>query len=490
MYRFLLVSLNIHAILGESTIHRRREQLSKITDGLGLGDAYCTTIERITAQGAGKSRLGIAALMWVSHAERPLTAGELCHALAVELGSKDFNAGNAPSISTVISCCQGLIRLDKEASVVRLIHFTLKEYLSTHHDIFSNPHAVMAEICLTYLISNQVKTLSPYLSSNSRETTFLEYCSLYWGVHAKKELSHDAKSLALELFQENGGPGHQSTKFLVSRALALDNWHFSACFPFDGLHCASFFGIVEIVAALVEMGRSDLNEEGCRGYTPLSWSACNGHEEVVQLLLGQAAIDPDKPGNDSQTPLWRAAGSGHVEVVKLLLGQEDVNPDKPDWLGMTPLSNASWEGHEEVVKILLGREEVIPDMPDYRGNTPLSYAAWEGYEGVVRMLLGREEVNPDKPDDLDRTPLSYASREGNEGIVRMLLGRGEVNPDKPDDLGRTPLLYAAREGHEGVVRMLLGRGEVNPDKPEDSGRTPLLYAAWAGHEGVARRGQP
>jgi len=66
-YRFLLVSLNIHAILGESTIHRRREQLSKITDVLGLGGAYCRTIERIKAQGGGKSRLGIAALMWVSH---------------------------------------------------------------------------------------------------------------------------------------------------------------------------------------------------------------------------------------------------------------------------------------------------------------------------------------------------------------------------------------------------------------------------------------
>jgi len=193
IYRFLLVSLNIHAILGESTIHRRREQLSRITDGLGLGDAYCTTIERITAQGGSKSWLGIAALMWVSHAERPLMADELCHALAVELGSEDFNAGNIPSISTAVSRCQGLIRLDKEASVVRLIHFTLKEYLSTHHDIISNfscgngrnlPH-------LSGFEPGQ-KTLSLYRSYNSRETTFLEYCSLYWGAHAKKELSHHA----------------------------------------------------------------------------------------------------------------------------------------------------------------------------------------------------------------------------------------------------------------------------------------------------------
>ena len=172
------MSLNIEAILQESTIYRRREQLSKITDGLGLGDAYGATIERIRAQGGGKSRLGLEALMWISYAERPLSADELCTGLAVELGSKDFNAGNIPSMSTVVGCCQGLITVDKEASTVRLIHFTLREYVSAH-GIFTTPHSAMAEKCLTYLNSEQVKTLSPYPPSDARDTTFLQYCSLY-----------------------------------------------------------------------------------------------------------------------------------------------------------------------------------------------------------------------------------------------------------------------------------------------------------------------
>ena len=149
-----------------------------MTDGLQVGDVYGATIERIQAQEGDQSTLGMPALIWISHAERPLQADELCHALAVELGSKDLNAGNVPSISTVVSCCQGLVILDKEASVVQLIHFTLKEYISAHHDIFSRPQAVIAEICLTYLNSNQVKALAPYPSSNPRETIFLEYCSL------------------------------------------------------------------------------------------------------------------------------------------------------------------------------------------------------------------------------------------------------------------------------------------------------------------------
>jgi len=117
MSRFLLVSLNLDSILQETTIHRRRERL-RVIDGLGLEDAYGATLERIRAQGDQKSGLGIAALMWISHAERPLRAEELCQALAVEAGSTDQNADNASSIRTVLSCCQGLAVVDKEGSAV------------------------------------------------------------------------------------------------------------------------------------------------------------------------------------------------------------------------------------------------------------------------------------------------------------------------------------------------------------------------------------
>ena len=61
--RFLLVSLNIDAILHEPTISRRREKLSKMTDGLELEDVYGVTIERIKAQDWGKSRLGMTVLL-------------------------------------------------------------------------------------------------------------------------------------------------------------------------------------------------------------------------------------------------------------------------------------------------------------------------------------------------------------------------------------------------------------------------------------------
>jgi len=44
--RFLLASLNMDAVLAEPTIHQRRRVLHRIAKGLGLQDAYDTTLDR------------------------------------------------------------------------------------------------------------------------------------------------------------------------------------------------------------------------------------------------------------------------------------------------------------------------------------------------------------------------------------------------------------------------------------------------------------
>jgi len=268
------------------------------------------------------------ALMWVSHAGRPLGAEELCHALAVELGSTDFNSQNIPSISTILSCCQGLITVDKKASTVRLIHFTLQEYLSAHPDFFSRPHSTMAETCLTYLNSEQVEALSADSSSDVLGTSFLEYCSAYWGVHAKWELSDDAMALALCLLE--GYDGHISAKLLLEQVEDVYLSPFQTGFRFGGLHCASFFGINELVAALIQIQRFDINGGDLWGHTPLAWAAYNGHDEIVKILLEEEAVDANQPNSYGKTPLSHAAENGHGGVVEILLGRGEVKPAEPD----------------------------------------------------------------------------------------------------------------------------------------------------------------
>jgi len=78
VYRFLLVSLNIDAILGEVTISQRRKKLQAMARGNGLGDAYEATLTRLKAQKGNKSELGSRALMWVLNSRRPLSTDDLC----------------------------------------------------------------------------------------------------------------------------------------------------------------------------------------------------------------------------------------------------------------------------------------------------------------------------------------------------------------------------------------------------------------------------
>jgi len=62
---FLLVSLNVEAILGEVTNGQRRKKLEEMARGNGLSDAYTETVTRLKGQKGNKSVLGLKVLMWV-----------------------------------------------------------------------------------------------------------------------------------------------------------------------------------------------------------------------------------------------------------------------------------------------------------------------------------------------------------------------------------------------------------------------------------------
>ena len=273
------------------TVAGRKKTLQAIRDGAGLGDVYDATLGRIKAQDEDKTKLAVATLTWVCHSERPLQVDEMCHALAVEIGATDFDPENVPAIGTLLDCCQGLITVDAEASTVRLIHYTVQEYLSSHPGLFSNPHSVLAETCLTYLNSQQVRNHTPCSLPLPQNMPFLKYSARYWGTHTNKDLSDNARTLALELL--NQYQDHISAISLLEQVLDPSfRWHITTSALFSGLHCASFFGSVELVTRLMNGKGDKVNQQDCIGRTPLLWASIGGHEEVVKLLLEWNNVDP------------------------------------------------------------------------------------------------------------------------------------------------------------------------------------------------------
>jgi len=314
--RFLLVSLNIDAILEEVTIYKRRKKLEEMTQGKGLGDAYTATLTRIKSQKGSRSSLGMEALMWISHSERPLKALELCQALGVERGEADQNSWNILAIETVLRCSLGLVTIEASSSTVRLVHFTLQEHLSNASSLFHSPHSIMAEICLTFLNFQCVRDLSTTLDSPPGAVFFVGYASCYWGTHARKGLGQRAESLALRLL--GGYDKHVSSKLLLIHEGDWW-WHLSerrgsnAIEGFAGLHGAAYLGIVTVISSLLGKREWDVNLTDVGGNTPFAWAVRKGHEDAVRMLLARVDVDPDTANADGRTPLMWAAACGREQ---------------------------------------------------------------------------------------------------------------------------------------------------------------------------------
>ena len=347
------------------TIGERRAKLEEMARGNGLGEAYTATLTRLKAQKGNRAALGLRALMWVSNSERPIRAEELCHALGVKMGSADLDPEDVPSIRTLLASCLGLLTVEECSSTVQLVHFTLREYLTSDPTMLHSSHSTIAEVCLTYLNFESVRDLAPTLDSAPATMPLLEYASLYWGDHAKRGMTENIKRLALRLLDRFDE--HISAKLLLLHDfgwLLNSSSKVGGATGFTGLHGVAFLGIAEIVVPVLEMKEWDINAADCTGSTALIWAARIGQEEAMKVLLEVEGINPDQANTRyDQTILSCAVENGHEGIVKILLERADVNSDRASTrMEWTALSRAAEMGHEGIVKILLERKGVNPNQ--------------------------------------------------------------------------------------------------------------------------------
>jgi len=262
--------------------------------------------------------------------------------------------------------------VDEEASTFWLIHHILRKYLCTHHNLFPRVQLAMAETCLTYLNSDQSKALPAKPQPDLSSLPSPKYCSRYWGTHAERELSDHTRLLAIRLLDQF--ENHVAANSLFEKVLDPgDSLEANAPLLFGGLHCASFFGIVDVMTDFLGTSGCDTNRGGSAGITLLAWAVRGGQDEAVELLLGLEAANLNKPDNKGRNPLTCTAIKGYEPVAKQLLDREDVNPDKPDIKGIAPLSAAAASGHQLILNQLPNHEDVNPNKPDHKSRTPLTW---------------------------------------------------------------------------------------------------------------------
>ncbi|OBT99017.2 hypothetical protein VE01_02493 [Pseudogymnoascus verrucosus] len=481
---FLLAQLHLESLIGKRSPKAIRSALEKLPTGSEAYDyAYKEAMERIEGQIADSQDLAKQALGWITCSKRPLTTLELQHALAVEIGQSSLDEENLPDIEDVVSVCAGLVTIDEESEIIRLVHYTTQEYFDRNWTSwFPNAEKDIAKTCVTYQLFSTFRGGScahNELEERLRLNPLYDYAARNWAYYASSE-STEVEELILDFLQNDAA-------VCASDQAAVVPWDdypdYDIWLPrgMRGTHLAAYFGLEKVMRNLLRKGHHPDSKDSF-DYTPLLWAASKGHDEVVKLLLATPGVNADSHTNIYQTPLSVAAYCGHESVVKLLLAEAGVNVNSMQYGSNTPLCLAAERGNEEVVKLLLATTGIDVNSRDRGGVTPLFLAAGNGHEEVVKLLLAMPGVYVDSNDSYGETPLWMAAQNGHEEVVKLLLATPGVDVDYKNSHGKTPLWMAASRGHVEVVKLLLATPGVNVDSEDIDGRSPLSMAALCGRD--------
>lgn len=186
--------------------------------------------------------------------------------------------------------------------------------------------------------------------------------------------------------------------------------------------------------------------------------ACNfGEGEIIKALVDEHKADINAQCNAGRTPLLAAAYDRRYDVINILLSLQGIQVDTKDHLGRDVLSVLSEKGHRDLVQRLLGWSQIDPDSSDGLRRTPLSWAAAMGCAPTVTSLVNTELVDVDHTDTDGRTPLFWACARGHGEATSCLLLAG-CNVNLQDKTGQTALHIVAQNGSDALCKMLLDKG--------------------------------
>ncbi|KAK4072353.1 hypothetical protein Trihar35433_4417 [Trichoderma harzianum] len=453
---FLLAQLYFETIKTQKTLKKLKNTLANLPTGQKAYDfAYEEAVRRIQVLDSDSEELAWLVLSWITCAKRPLATKELQHALAVEVGKTELDEENLVQIEDMVSVCAGLVTIDEESEIIRLVHYTTQEYFERTQKLwFPTAQTEITTVCVTYLSFSAFETgpCETYEEFEERLQffPFYSYAARSWGLHAPK----DEASQEVSKFLKSQAKVKASTQ-----ALMATKGGGSLLVPtkMNGLHLAGFFGLHKAANTFLELGHSP-NEEDGYNRQPLWYTALNGHEALITLLLARGAI-VNTADIHGKSAFIVAAENGHQEVVERLLeAGADVNLGTH--FGPRALSTAAKIGHQEIVEMLLAAGADVNAYVGYDKETALVEAVKNGHQKVTEKLLAAgANVNAATGQFNDNTALAEAVENGHQHIVEKLLAAGaDMNAYTGSFDDQTVLSAAVRNGHKEIVEKLLAAG--------------------------------
>lgn len=530
--RFLLAQLHLGSLSGKTTIKAVKTAVQNLPKGSDVLEiAYGEALKRIDTQKLAMQQLAKQALSWIVCAARQLEASELQVALAVEEGTSELDEENKSDLDDIVSACAGLVTIDENSNIIRLVHYTTQEYFDqTLSDWAPTAHVKITETCLTYLSfdafartpdARLIRRYSRELDNLSRKNLFLEYALLYWHIHAKRCWNESIEERLLSFLNDKGS---------IIRAYdpPPEFRHPGLGFPtrFEPIHCAAYLGLERLMSTLLKSGH-DPQLRDSHWLTPLAYAAYKGELGIVELLLNIPRLDVNVNDKTGRTPLHLASAEGRENVVRILLEVKEINANQKDRSGETPLLAAVRFDHVGVVQLLVARDDVDVNSLSSWSESALSIACnnvassrSKTAETIVEILLKREDILTTSRDNSGGTPLTYVAKVGCERIANLLLARNDVANNTEylsyslvracyfsdsslqtierllrmkntqvnyrDRFGETALTESAKRGSEALVKLLLTRDDICVNDRGLLDRTALMWAARRGQTGVVK----
>ncbi|KAK6499967.1 hypothetical protein TWF481_010324 [Arthrobotrys musiformis] len=508
---FLLAQLHFEAIKTKTSLKQMKIALKNLSAGERAYDnAYEDAMARIEAQNEDFKYLAHKVLWWITRAKRPINTAELRHALGVEVNESEIDEDNCPENTKMASVCAGLVAIDEESQIIRLVHYTTQEYFErTWTKWFSDADKNIAETCVTYL-SHEIFTkegptrTDEAFKARLQSNPLYDYAANHWGYHVR--ISFIGNTPLVMGFLESRNAVLACSQAMTAPTEYYKNGNFEG---WTGVHLAAYAGVDESVIGMLDKDARaapdpkdedaenplplvvkseqvkvkpliDMEARDGEGRTPLLLAVASGQASVVKLLINRGA-DLESKDKSDQTPLLSAVVHESEEVVELLIeGGADLEVrDRND---RTPLLRAVLYDRLSVVKLLIQKGADL-DASDKNGRTPLGIAIEEGYDAIIRLLIDKG-ASLEVQDKGSRTILFLAVLYNSKAIVELLIEKG-ANLEARDYYGETPLFLASDKEHHEILALLMDRG-ANIDSKNDCDQTPLSSAAQLGNETAVR----
>ena len=263
--------------------------------------------------------------------------------------------------------------------------------------------------------------------------------------------------------QEAARRGTEDTiHFLVSHGadliLSRDDCHFKSA-----LHAACFFGMIDNVKALLELG-SDVNCQGGYWGTALQAAAYSGHVEVINLLLDAGAeINACQTGH-YKTALMAACdhiNDDRIDAVKALL-ERGADPSlRAGTQLLYPLQLASWRGSDQIVNALIAAGANVNAFGG-RHHSALQAAAISNEPDILIALI-EAGAEVDATGGKFGTAFAAAYSEGAFPCTNILYDHGASNKIVAGVFG-SPLGAALAGACQTLVTFFIKRHEADPNE--------------------------